>query len=91
MNDYFLPIQENGKINSIFFKANSALIRKHKDTLLSLNSDVDRASLLENLWKKEYRGNVVKFDSFDVLTTEKWKSIQFSNKMDHMMFMLKWG
>jgi hypothetical protein len=91
MEEYSLYIQENGKINSTFVRANLALIQEHKNNLLSLGSDLEKSTYLESLWKSEYKGIVEKSDSASLLTTEKWHSIRFLNKMHYTVFMLRWG
>lgn len=91
MEEYSLHIQENGKINSTFVRANSALIQEHKDKLLCLSSNFEKLTYLESLWKSEYKGIVEKHNSKSLLAAEKWHSIQFLNKMHYTVFMLRWG
>ena len=65
--DNYLTISENGKINTAFFKANSHLIRKHKNKLSNLGSDLEKSTLLETLWSKEFKARVIKKDSPEML------------------------
>lgn len=89
--DNYLTINENGKINTAFFKANSYLIKKHKTDLSNLGSDLEKSTLLETLWSKEFKATVIKKDSPETLATEKWQMIEFLSKSDLTMFMLRWG
>lgn len=89
--DYILTIRENNKINSAFAKANCYLVRKNKQDLLTLGSDVERCLLLEKCWLTEFKAVIEKINTRDNLTTEHWKHLSFSNNSDLTLFMLRWG
>jgi hypothetical protein len=91
MAEHILPIYEDKKINAIFVRANSALIKNHITEIASLDTNANKCIFLEELWKEEYRCDIEKINSSTVLTTEKWKSIVFPSKTDLTMFVLRWS
>jgi hypothetical protein len=91
MSKHLLHINENGKINPIFVKANSNLIKKFKDKFQNTNIIRDKTVLLETLWKSEYQVNIQKINSATTLTTEQWLAMEFQSNNDLMMFILRWS
>jgi hypothetical protein len=91
MSKHLLLISENNKINPIFVKANSNLIKKFKNKFRSTNIIRDKTMLLETLWQSEYQVSIQKIGSATTLTTEQWQAIEFQSNNDLMMFILRWS
>lgn len=91
MTKHILPIYEDAKINPIFVRANSALIKNHITEIASLDSNENKCMFLEKLWKEEYKCDVEKIDSSATLITEKWKSMVFPSNTELTMFVLRWS
>ena len=71
-------------MNTVFVKANSALITKYADSLLKINDAENGLVQLENLWLTEYKATIIKNN------TGKWESLQFKNDHAATMFILRW-
>ena len=91
MIEHILPIYEDTKINAIFVRANSALIKNHITNINLLDSNENKCVFLEKLWKEEYKCDVEKIESSATLITEKWKSIVFPSNTELTMFVLRWS
>lgn len=82
MPDVFLNIFENSKYNATFLKCNSNLIRENYHLFESLNSDEERFSLLETLWKTKL--------NIKLIPSRNWKQLNFQSDKDKTLFLLKW-
>ena len=71
-------------ISPVFIRANGALLKKHHK-LIAEQTDTLKSQLIEELWLQEYRAKLDR-DSNNI-----WCSMQFKNRQDMSMFMLKWS
>lgn len=81
MNDYTINIFEDGKINAMFVRANSNLIKLHNE----IHSKEDKNLYLESLWEKDYNAFLIKEDK------DHWTKIKFLDSRTLTMFQLKWS
>jgi hypothetical protein len=80
-----IPIQQNAKISSVFIRANADIIANNRDNLTLCSNDQLKKKMLETLWLTQYNARLTPSDH------STWTHIQFKNKHDMTMFMLKWG
>jgi predicted metal-dependent hydrolase len=77
-------IVESNKINAVFVKANSALLKKYKENFQKASTIESKLALLIKYWEKEYKATLIKQD--DVVS-----QIEFKNSKDLTLFSLRWS
>lgn len=91
MTAYCIDIIENGKINPVFIKANSALIKEYKEEIFSKINNNDKAKFLEKLWQDHYKATLIRSTDKTTFISDTWIKIQFLNQFEQIMFTLRWS
>jgi hypothetical protein len=84
-NQCLIPIWQKTEISSVFVRANADIIANNRDDLNQCCNDQLKKKMLETLWLTKYNARLTPSDH------STWTHIQFKNKHDLTMFMLKWG
>lgn len=89
LESYEIPIIdfESNKMNYIFFKANSFIIKKYNSEL-EWNDIFVNIKLLEKFWFIEFKAQLISNTDLKYCA---WDKIKFDNETDKTLFMLKWG
>ena len=92
MEENILKICVNGKINHVFAKAQSALLKKYSVQIHDIVDHSDKVNYLEKLWNTEYNGTVKKINSdIHVVGCETWQCVVFPSYRELIVFLLQWG
>lgn len=80
----FLPIETDGKINSVFVKANLSVLKKHQQEFENLDTLEKKLIFLQKIWLDD-------FDAEIFLEDNKIKGVQFLDSSKLMMFLMRHG
>jgi hypothetical protein len=84
MSSYAISVIKDKKVNSMFVKANSFVLKKHSSKFNNHTSQDLKIKILKQLWKDELSADLV----FDGCTPVE---IYFSNKSHMLLFELNFG
>lgn len=84
MSTYSISVIKDEKVNSMFVKANSFVLKKHSSKFNNHTSQDLKVELLKQLWNEEFSANLV----FENLTPVE---IQFSKQSHMLLFELNFS
>ena len=89
MSVYQITIFDNEKeeINPLFVRANGKLLKQYDALFRDYFDFPQKVDLLEALWKKDYKAQLVKTGDIHI----PWDKIEFESQEDMMLFLLKMG
>jgi hypothetical protein len=82
--DYTINLTDVSVTNLEFIRANGALITKYKDLFEQQADDTAKLSLLESLWNRDYKVEIIK-------NNNSWAKIKFASERSMMLFKLQWS
>jgi hypothetical protein len=82
MRQLTIPIITDTKINSIFLKANSYVLKKHNDRFNNIKNYEEKLNLLKSLWGTEFFADLITDNETPI-------SIQFHNENSMTLFFFK--
>jgi hypothetical protein len=90
MSMYQITIFNNEKeeVNPVFVRANGKILNQYKSRFSKQTDLLEKLKLLESLWKKEYKAQLIKNSEIPDIP---WDSIKFDAQEDMMLFLLKMG
>ena len=83
-DEYTINLTAGSEINLNFIRANSALITKYKDLINQQVDDNGRSLLLESLWNRDYKVEIIK-------DSNSWCKLKFASERAIIMFKLQWS